>query len=207
MTLTDQIDQCLPQTQCEECGYKGCKPYAEALAQGEAAINLCPPGGITVMENLSQLLDHPIAPAMRDDMLEKQTSPKRFIIDEDRCIGCVKCIRVCPTDAIVGAPKRMHSILAEDCSGCGRCVPACPMDCIDTIDRPPSTIKEREHWRKKFNTRGKRLEKMEKTKKQQHANAKSRFANNKQSLSERQANIQAALSRVAAKKKGDHDSV
>ncbi|MCS4534449.1 RnfABCDGE type electron transport complex subunit B [Neisseria montereyensis] len=124
MDLSHRLDQLLPQTQCRECGYQGCKPYAEALAEGRAAINLCAPGGETVMLEISTLLNQPpLAPAK---IQEKALA----WIDEETCIGCTACIRACPVDAIMGASKLMHTVISQECTGCGLCVEPCPVDCI-----------------------------------------------------------------------------
>lgn len=121
----DTLNKLLPQTQCRECGYAGCAPYAEALAEGAAAVNLCAPGGETVMLDIAGLLGRtPQPPA-------KIQTPALAWIDEAVCIGCTACIRACPVDAIMGASKLMHSVIQSECSGCGLCVPACPVDCID----------------------------------------------------------------------------
>lgn len=127
-TLTDRIDALLPQTQCEQCGYHGCRPYAEAIAQGEAEINQCPPGGSGGIIQLAALLGRAPLPLNPDNGIEKLRTLARII--EADCIGCTKCIQVCPVDAIVGANKLMHTVIADDCTGCERCVPACPVDCI-----------------------------------------------------------------------------
>jgi electron transport complex protein RnfB len=126
--LADRIDALLPQTQCEQCGYHGCRPYAEAIARGEAAINQCPPGGAAGIAKLAALLDRPILPLAPEHGVEKPRMLARVV--EDECIGCTKCIQACPVDAIVGAAKLMHTVLADDCTGCELCVPACPVDCI-----------------------------------------------------------------------------
>ncbi len=124
--LIAAIDAQLPQTQCAQCGYPGCRPYAEALAAG-AAIDLCPPGGEPTVTRLAELLpDNPRS----GEVLEQPEASVAFI-DEERCIGCYLCIDACPVDAIVGAPKYMHTVVANDCTGCELCVPPCPMDCID----------------------------------------------------------------------------
>lgn len=129
----EEIDAVLPQTQCGECGYKGCMPYAEALVNQDEAINLCPPGGLKTMLQLSQLLEIDAEPYL-EDMKKKQRQPQQAYIRELECIGCTKCIQACPVDAIVGAAKLMHTIIADECTGCGLCVPACPVDCINMID-------------------------------------------------------------------------
>ncbi|MBD8900300.1 electron transport complex subunit RsxB [Rhodanobacter sp. DHG33] len=139
--LANRIDALLPQTQCEQCGYHGCRPYAEAIARGEAEINQCPPGGATGIAKLAMLLDRPALPLNPANGVEKPRMLARVI--EDECIGCTKCIQACPVDAIVGAAKLMHTVLADDCTGCELCVPACPVDCIvlepmpvELIDQP-----------------------------------------------------------------------
>lgn len=119
------LNQQLPQTQCQECGFSGCLPYAEALAENKAAINLCAPGGTTVIQELAQLLNQPIIPPA------KTHQNALAWIDEQICIGCTACIRVCPVDAIMGASKHMHTVLADECTGCRLCVASCPVDCIE----------------------------------------------------------------------------
>jgi len=137
--LIEAIDALLPQTQCTKCGYSGCRPYAEAVAQGEADINQCPPGGAAGIRKLARLLG-------RD---EKALNPANgteipraaALIDESRCIGCMLCIQACPVDAIVGAAKRMHTVLTQYCTGCELCLPPCPVDCIDLVE--VSTLAQR----------------------------------------------------------------
>jgi electron transport complex protein RnfB len=126
--LARRIDALLPQTQCTECGYAGCRPYAEAIAQGEADINQCPPGGQSTIAALAQLLGRepkPLNPANG-----AYRPPQVAVIDEAACIGCTKCIAACPVDAIVGASKLMHTVIASWCTGCELCIPPCPVDCI-----------------------------------------------------------------------------
>ena len=125
--LVEKIDAILPQTQCGQCGFPGCKPYAEAISQGEADINRCPPGGEDGIRRLSELLG--VDPKPLGEGLEHK--PKSVaIIDEDTCIGCTLCIQACPVDAIVGAAKQMHTIVADQCTGCELCLPPCPVECI-----------------------------------------------------------------------------
>jgi len=126
--ITDQINQILPQTQCGQCGYPGCKPYAEAIANGEP-INRCPPGGEAGIKALAELLD--IEVLELDEDCGEETLPKVAVIIEEECIGCTKCIQACPVDAIVGAAKQMHTVIASECTGCDLCVPPCPVDCIE----------------------------------------------------------------------------
>lgn len=136
--LADRIDAVLPQTQCEQCGYHGCRPYAEAIVRGEAEINQCPPGGAAGIEKLAALLQRPVLPLDPEHGVEKPRMLARIV--EADCIGCTKCIQVCPVDAIVGASKLMHTVLTDDCTGCELCVPACPVDCIVLEPMPPAQI-------------------------------------------------------------------
>jgi electron transport complex protein RnfB len=127
----DAIDALLPQTQCGLCGYPGCRPYAEAIADGEADINQCPPGGETGIRALALLLGREPKPLNPEHGEIRPASV--VVIREDECIGCTKCIQACPVDAIVGAPKLMHTVLADRCTGCDLCIPPCPVDCIDRV--------------------------------------------------------------------------
>lgn len=129
--LVDEIDGLLPQTQCGQCGYPGCRPYAEAIAEGDV-INKCPPGGQSTVDALADLLD--VEP-MTLDAEEGAAEPVRQIayIREDECIGCTKCIQACPVDAILGAAKQMHTVITSECTGCDLCVEPCPVDCIDML--------------------------------------------------------------------------
>jgi electron transport complex protein RnfB len=137
MPTPEEIDALLPQTQCGLCGYGGCLPYAEALADKKAAINLCPPGGVDTLLGLGELLSADPAPYLLDMQL-KTKPPMLAIVREKECIGCTKCIQACPVDAIIGSAKEMHTILNDICTGCELCIPACPVDCIDMIHHPHS---------------------------------------------------------------------
>ncbi len=139
--LVEKIDAILPQTQCGQCGYPGCKPYAEAIAKGECAINLCPPGGMEGVQRLADLLGREVKP------LEAEEKPKSVArIDENTCIGCTLCIQACPVDAIVGAAKQMHTIIAQQCTGCELCLPPCPVECIH-MEVIPETL---DNWKWKY---------------------------------------------------------
>lgn len=130
--LIDRIDAILPQTQCTKCGYDGCRPYAEAIAAGDADINRCPPGDQAGVKKLAALLGKPELPL---DTARGHPGPLRVaVIDEAHCIGCTLCIQACPVDAIVGANKLMHTVIPDLCTGCDLCVPPCPVDCIDMQD-------------------------------------------------------------------------
>ena len=129
-----QIDALLPQIQCRKCGFDGCAPYAAALDRSEAPINRCPPGGEAVIAALASLLDRPVLPP--DNSLSDHVPDRVALIDEDACIGCTLCIKACPTDAILGAAKRLHTVLVDECSGCELCLPPCPVDCIAMVPDP-----------------------------------------------------------------------
>jgi electron transport complex protein RnfB len=131
VALADAIDRLLPQTQCTRCGYPACRPYAEAIAAGETDINRCPPGGEAGIRALAALTGRAYLPLDPACGVER---PRHIaVIDEPHCIGCTLCIQACPVDAIVGAPKRMHTVIAELCTGCDLCVAPCPVDCIAMV--------------------------------------------------------------------------
>jgi len=126
--LVDKIDAILPQTQCGQCTYPGCRPYATAIAHGEADINQCPPGGEAGIRALAELLGREPKPLNPENGAEKPKSVA--VIDEKICIGCTLCIQACPVDAILGAAKLMHTVIAAECTGCELCIPPCPVNCI-----------------------------------------------------------------------------
>jgi len=129
--VVDEIDRLLPQTQCGQCGYPGCRPYAEAVARGEAGINQCPPGGEAGVRALAELLGREPVALNPENGEVKQ--PQIALIDEQVCIGCTLCIQACPVDAILGAARQMHTVIASECTGCELCLPPCPVDCIDLV--------------------------------------------------------------------------
>ncbi|MEA5444792.1 electron transport complex subunit RsxB [Gammaproteobacteria bacterium AB-CW1] len=131
--VADQVDALLPQTQCGQCGFPGCRPYAEAIANGEADINQCPPGGEATITALADLLDRESKPLNPEN--GEEAAPTVAVIDEDVCIGCTKCIQACPVDAILGAAKQMHTVIESECTGCDLCIEPCPVDCIDMVPR------------------------------------------------------------------------
>ena len=142
--IIEKIDSILPQTQCGQCGYPGCKPYATAIASGEADINQCPPGGEDGIHKLADLLGVDFKPLNEEHGVPKPKSVA--IIDEKTCIGCTLCIQACPVDAILGSAKHMHTIIEKECTGCELCLPPCPVDCIDMVPIKETT----ENWKWKY---------------------------------------------------------
>ena len=133
--LARRLDALLPQTQCGRCTYAGCRPYAEAMARGDAGADQCPPGGDDTAAALAAVLGHearPVNPAFGEI-----GAPRIAIVDEARCIGCARCLPACPVDAIVGARKHMHTVIARLCTGCELCLPPCPVDCIAMVPASP----------------------------------------------------------------------
>ncbi len=151
ITVTE-IDHLLPQTQCGKCGHPGCRPYAQAIVAGEA-INRCPPGGDETVVQLAALLDRPVVPLEVD-----AESPKAAVIREAECIGCTKCIKACPVDAILGAAKQMHTVIEAECTGCELCVAPCPVDCIDIVPHPVWPAARDEHAQSAWLAREQRFE-------------------------------------------------
>ncbi len=133
-TLADRIDDLLPQTQCRQCGFEGCRPYAESMAAGTSAINRCPPGGDAGIARLAELLQLPVLPL--DESCGQHLPYRIAVIDEAACIGCAKCLPPCPTDAIVGANKQLHQVVPSLCTGCELCIAPCPVDCIRMEESP-----------------------------------------------------------------------
>ena len=153
-----EIDALLPQTQCGKCGYAGCRPYAEAVAAGAADFNRCPPGGAEVIADIAALLG--VAPKPLDPDCGPSIPPQVAVIREEHCIGCTLCIQACPVDAIVGAAKLMHTIIADACTGCELCVPPCPVDCIELREAvaPGTRVDAAEDARRRFLARNRRLQ-------------------------------------------------
>jgi electron transport complex protein RnfB len=149
--IVEQIDHVLPQIQCGQCGFLGCRPYAEAMANGEAEINRCVPGGDDVIVQLAEVLGKEVMPMVMDCMPENIIKGPAFIT-ENECIGCTRCIQVCPVDAIVGAARQMHTVIKTQCTECGLCVASCPVDCIALT--PVS--EDIDHWKWKLPTSEKR---------------------------------------------------
>ncbi|MBS0350546.1 MAG: RnfABCDGE type electron transport complex subunit B, partial [Proteobacteria bacterium] len=130
--LIDSLNDLLPQTQCGQCGYSGCYPYAQAIALENQAIDRCAPGGVVTLKKLAAFLGQNPQP-YEAEMAAQFKSPVKAEIREAECIGCTKCIQACPVDAILGASKQMHTVIADVCTGCGLCAPPCPVDCIDLV--------------------------------------------------------------------------
>lgn len=192
----DAIDALLPQTQCTRCGYDGCRPYAQAIAGGTAEINQCPPGGQATIQALAQLLGRPALPLNPANGAE--APPAIASIDEQRCIGCFKCVAACPVDAIVGARHFMHTVIAAECSGCELCVAPCPVDCIALLPRPaelPAPAALAGFWRGRHAARQQRL------RRQAQARAAARQARPPSLPEQAQAfDIAAALARARARR-------
>lgn len=201
-TRVAQIDAWLPQTQCEQCGYAGCRPYAEALARGEAPINRCPPGGEPTIQRLANLLG--VAPLPLDPSCGAPKPRALALIDEAACIGCTLCIAACPVDAILGAAKQMHTVLKQECTGCELCLPPCPVDCIQMIPFTPTRTgpwpdygaDEAAHWRSRAQKRRVRLQ-PRKSPRRRHAPVASGPDSDSAAI---KAEIRAAVARVKAKR-------
>lgn len=187
--LIKQIDSLLPQTQCRQCSYSACLPYAHAIAESGETINRCIPGGINTLHALATLLEKDATPFL-EDMLSQEKPPLRAYIREADCIGCTKCIQACPIDAIVGAAKQSHTVLTQECTGCELCVTPCPVDCIEMITQETRSYQPQKA-KQRFYAKQKRLEAIK-----QHAHV----SKNKEELNQRRRYIEAALTRVKEKK-------
>jgi electron transport complex protein RnfB len=199
----ERIDALLPQTQCGRCGYAGCRPYSEALVAGRTAPNRCPPGGDELARELAVALGVPYSPL--DPAVGAATAPARARIDEQVCIGCTLCIAACPVDAIVGAAKLMHTVIADRCTGCELCVPPCPVDCIAMIalDEPPTREAKRESARRareRYNGRAARLARERRAKERQSVAASDAGLKKRETVARA---IQRARERLAAQGKRD----
>lgn len=157
-SLVEKIELLLPQTQCRQCGYAGCKPYAEAISQGQADINQCPPGGEQGIRQLSQLLNLPPKSLNSQSGVEKPFQVA--VIIEVDCIGCTRCLPPCPVDAIIGASKQMHTVVAQQCTGCELCLAHCPVDCI-VMQTPIEPKFDAMQARKQHQAKNQRLAKLE----------------------------------------------
>ena len=201
------IDDWLPQTQCQQCTYPRCYDYAEAIADGQADINQCPPGGDVTVRGLASLLGKIGKPV--DPKYGVAKSKHVAVIDESVCIGCVMCIRACPTDAIVGAAKLMHTVIEQDCTGCELCIEPCPVDCIDMIEQQqePDLSWRWPDYSPQATQRARQQtdEKLAREEKRQHAKSSlSKLRVLRQSDSEQiKDDIAAAVARAAKRKQGD----
>lgn len=206
----EQIDALLPQTQCGRCGYGGCRPYAEAVAAGETDINRCPPGGEVTMRRLAALTG--LAPKPIDTECGEVPEPRVAWVREADCIGCTRCIQACPVDAIVGAAKLMHTVIAPECTGCELCLPACPVDCIEMhpaapgegqVRWPPESDDDRERAeraRYRFFARNQRVEREAEERRARRERRKAALHGNGEKT-DRKAEIAAAIARAKAKKR------
>lgn len=201
MPSVKEIDALLPQTQCGECGYSGCLPYAEALAQGTTTINKCPPGGVVTAKALGALLHIDPRPFLGE--IEANTrSPSLAVIREAECIGCTKCIKACPVDAIIGSGKLMHAVINHECTGCGLCVAPCPVDCIEMVPLPAAEY-DKDLARKRFHAKQTRLLRDDHEKQQAYREKRQltmKAMDKTQEIQAKQDYIQQALARVKAKK-------
>lgn len=194
----EQIDAILPQTQCGLCTYNGCMPYAEALVQKKAAINLCPPGGVPGLLEIAKLVGEDPTPYIAE--MEQTAKPKMVaVIRENECIGCAKCIKACPVDAILGSGKLMHTVIADECTGCELCVAPCPVDCIDMVilavqDEMPGESKQSQ-YRMRYRAREERLEREQVERESQRV-----VVSQDKVIEDRKAYIQAAVMRAKAKR-------
>lgn len=201
MASVKEIDALLPQTQCGECSYSGCLPYAEALAQGTAPLNRCPPGGVTTLKALGNLLKQDVSSYI-NDMQDSARPPSVAVIREAECIGCTKCIKACPVDAIIGSGKLMHAVINHECTGCGLCVEPCPVDCIEMVDLSAPEY-DKDLARQRFNTKQTRQLRQEHEKQQLYREKRQlalQSSDHKQDIQAKQDYIQQALARVKAKK-------
>ncbi|SCX05131.1 electron transport complex protein RnfB [Nitrosomonas eutropha] len=201
--LIEQIDAVLPQTQCGQCKFDGCRPYAVAIAEGRADIDQCPPGGDAGTAAIAAILN--IAPKPLNTAYGHPKPPAVAVIDEAQCIGCTFCLRACPVDAIIGAAKCMHTVLTELCTGCERCIAPCPVDCISMVPVPkPATPEIQQQMadsaRKRYHLRQLRLARNQQESrkpKQNKPGADTSFVT-QQATDMKKAAIQAAMERARA---------
>lgn len=193
MTVND-IDALLPQTQCGLCDYAGCRPYAKAILKQGERIDKCPPGGVSTLRALGELLQQDPEPFVAQ-MQQKQKPTLLAVVREEECIGCTKCIQACPVDAIIGAAKVMHTVISDACTGCELCIPPCPVDCIDLVNIDERNEQQKQHMaeqsRQRYQKHTQRL------KKHQHAKLNQDKIG---TISARQAAIAQAVARTKMKK-------
>jgi Na+-translocating ferredoxin:NAD+ oxidoreductase subunit B len=203
----EAINDALPQTQCGLCTYDGCKPYAEAIVNDGDAINRCPPGGVRGLKKLASLTEQDPTPFIEE--MKKEEKPRMIaVIREDECIGCVKCIKACPVDAIIGSAKTMHTVITNECNGCELCIEPCPVDCIDMIEigkvedlSENEAYKKAKHYRKRYEFREERLERIKTERRKKHLKAKVTSTNGSSlNITEKKKLIAEAIARSKAKK-------
>jgi len=190
MSLVQDIEKVLPQTQCQACGYAGCRPYAQALASGQASIDRCPPGGLETLRSLANLLKQDARP-YEAAVSQNFRQPMLAQINPETCIGCTKCIQACPVDAIVGTAKHLHYVVEHDCTGCGLCLDPCPVDCIEMEVLPQAQFSP-SRAQIKFENRLQRLDRWSRT--------TNKIQKENTSSADKQDYILAALARVKQKK-------
>ncbi|WP_455380412.1 electron transport complex subunit RsxB [Acidihalobacter prosperus] len=212
--LSERVDALLPQTQCGQCGYSGCMPYAQAIAAGRAEINQCPPGGQTTIKALARLLHRKPIPL---NITHGEHKPLFLAkIDENSCIGCTLCLQACPVDAIVGAAKQMHTVIESECTGCELCLPPCPVDCIDMLPAPKPSFwnwsyfrgtsiqsgRKANQARRRHLARQSRLRKEQRIREEKLAKKRAQIPqrSNTETMDDKRATIQAAIKRVKSKK-------
>lgn len=199
----EQVDAILPQTQCGLCEYAGCKPYADAIINQGERINKCPPGGVSGLKKLGALLEQDVSPYI-NEMQQLEKPHQRVVIQEDVCIGCMKCIKACPVDAIFGAAKLMHTVIEDECNGCELCIPVCPVDCIYITalahDKTPNEEQKQtlsDQYRQRYEAKQRRTEEKQKQRREKHLKAK---PSQLKSAEQRKAEIKAAIARARNKK-------
>lgn len=201
--LADQIDALLPQTQCGLCDYAGCRPYAQAIAFEQERIDKCLPGGIRVLNKLGELTGIDPQPYL-EEMRQKAKPAQKVVIREETCIGCTKCIQACPVDAILGAAKSMHTVIAGECTGCELCIEPCPVDCIDIVAYPELSDDEQQNaanqFRTRYEARNARLARDQQEARAKHSKAKMPSQDQDAAQAARRAAIAAAIARTKAKK-------
>jgi len=201
MASVKEIDALLPQTQCGECDFAGCLPYAEAMAQGSASIDKCPPGGVATVKALGALLRIDPSPFLQK-ALDQTRAPSVAVVREEECIGCTKCIKACPVDAIVGSGKLMHAVISHECTGCGLCVEPCPVDCIEMVTLANPEY-DQDLARARFNAKQTRLLRDEHAKEMAYREKRQLAKQTLGATADIQAKqdyIQQAMARVQAKK-------
>lgn len=201
----EAVDALLPQTQCGDCEYAGCLPYAKAIVEQGEVLDKCLPGGVQTLEKLGELCEQEVS-ALIPGMANKTKTKRLAVIEEDLCIGCTKCIQACPVDAIFGAAKYMHTVIASECTGCELCIAPCPMDCIHLLDTEDQSY-QADHARERFQQRQQRLSRLETAKQQRHQQAKLTKANpsaqtttSANKADDKKAAIAAAIARAKARK-------